>query len=380
MKKVIALLLAAIMLLGTLAGCAEKEPEGVFYDLTGLDPAATMLTVDGQEVSVEMYLYWVAYTADYLATYYGAYFLDEEGNFKWDEEVSEDLNVREYILMDALNTAKMYMIVEKWSEDHEITLGEEQAAAFKSQMDAVTEQYGGEEELKQHLAETGITVEANERMGRMFYLFNEMVELTKEEGSPFYIEDEELYQVDGITEDTVLADHILFAYPEDETQKETVRRQAEGLVETLLQEPDPRAAFDLAADMFSADGGRATNPDGYLVTADAPFVESFKSTALSLEEKEISGVVESEFGYHIIMRKPLRDYVAEAYMSELVGVAMENAEVVWSEESEQFDVEKFVPAYRSYREELMAAKEAESAADAAGEDAADNAAADNAAG
>ena len=59
MKKLIALLLALVMVLA-MAGCGAKEetkPTGLFYDLTGLDPAATMLSVDGQEVPTEMYLY-----------------------------------------------------------------------------------------------------------------------------------------------------------------------------------------------------------------------------------------------------------------------------------------------------------------------------------
>ena len=37
-----------------------------------------------------------------------------------------------------------------------------------------------------------------------------------------------------------------------------------------------------------------------MVTADAPYVQTFKDTALTLEEYEISDVVETEFGYHII--------------------------------------------------------------------------------
>ena len=52
-------------------------------------------------------------------------------------------------------------------------------------------------------------------MTRDFYLYSKLLELTKEEGSPLYLDDETLYQYDGITADTILVDHILFLTSDD---------------------------------------------------------------------------------------------------------------------------------------------------------------------
>ena len=80
MKKLTALLLALVLALTTLTACSTEEPEGLFYDLTGLDPAATMLRIEGRDVPVEMYLYWVLYVCDYVADSYASTFVNEDGS------------------------------------------------------------------------------------------------------------------------------------------------------------------------------------------------------------------------------------------------------------------------------------------------------------
>ena len=351
MKKMTALLLALLLTLSALAGCGKKEPEGLFYDLTGIDPAATIVRIEGQEVPAEMYLYWVSYVCDYVANNLPAY-LDEDGIPKWDEVVYEDSTLKDYILDEALDTAKMYMIVEKWAQDYGVTLSEETEAAMDSDLDAIAEELGGREEFLRYLGEMGITEETNRRMSKVFYLYDAMLDMTKEEGSPLYIEDSVLYQYDGVTEDAVLVDHILLLFPEDESERPQVEQTMEDLLATIRADEDPRAAFDFIADNYSQDDGRSYFPNGYLVTEDANFVQSFKDTALSLEEGEISDVITSEYGYHILMRKPLRDYVADLYLADLLTVAMENAQVEWTDVADDFQAETFYAAYKEHRDAL----------------------------
>ncbi len=356
MKKITALLLALVMLFA-MAGCGPKEPaaepEGLFYDLTGLDPAATILTVEGQEVPTEMYLYWVLYAADYVEKNYPS-FVGEDGRLKWDEVWSEEMTLADSVLEEALNTAKMYMIVEKWAADYGVVLSEESEQAIDEELSIIAEQLGGQEAFVEYLAQRGITEETNRRMSKVFYLYANMLSLVKEENSPLYMEDDVLYQYEGITEDTVLADHILVFYPENEEDRPNVRATMEEIRDGLLEQEDFVEAFNYIADNYSEDTGRAYNPNGYLVTADAAYVQSFKDTALALEEYELSEVVESEYGYHILLRKPLRDYVADYYLADLITVAMDNAELVWAEEYESFDLAALYAGYQDYAAELNA--------------------------
>ncbi|MEX0934509.1 MAG: peptidylprolyl isomerase [Candidatus Saccharimonadales bacterium] len=51
---------------------------------------------------------------------------------------------------------------------------------------------------------------------------------------------------------------------------------------------------------FSSDGSASEGGDLGFVDEDTPFVEEFKEAALSLEVGEISGLVETQFGFHVI--------------------------------------------------------------------------------
>jgi len=348
MKKLTALLMSLALAVTVLTGCGSK-PEGLFYDLTGLDPAAAMVKIEGREVPVEMYLYWVLYSADYIQRQFPD-LLKADGSINWEAETEPGVTVKDYVLQDALDTAKMYIIVEKWAEEYGVTLSEESQQAMDKELADIAQQLGGQEAMDRYLASKGITPETNRRMTELFYLYANMLALTKEEGSPLYIEDDILYQYDGVTEDAVLADHILLLYPEEESQRPEVREEMDQALSVIRAAEDPVETFQFFADNYSEDAGRAYYPNGYLVTEDAPYVQAFKDTALGLAEYEISDVVESELGYHIIMRKPLRDYVADLYLAELVTVAMENAQVEWCEPSVGFEVEKFYEDYLASQE------------------------------
>ena len=76
MKKLLAALLAACLLILSACG-GQTDTESLAYTLAGLDPQATLLTVNGREVSAELYLYWLQYACS-VAENTGA--VDEEGN------------------------------------------------------------------------------------------------------------------------------------------------------------------------------------------------------------------------------------------------------------------------------------------------------------
>ena len=229
MRRLIAWIVCLGLTVPLLAGCG-RQPEGLFYELTGIDPAAVMLTVDGREVTAELYLYWVLGAADYLCAsrpdLCGA-----DGAPDWGAALETGGTAGESVLSEALDNAKMYAVVESWAEAYGVTLGPDTEEAIDRELQSVTEQLGGQEALERYLASRGITAETNRRLSRLFYLYANMLAMTKEEGSPLYITDQVLYGYEGVTAETVLADHILARYPEQEADRPAARANMEQVLE-----------------------------------------------------------------------------------------------------------------------------------------------------
>ena len=353
MKRLTALVLALCMML-TMAACSSQEEttvdesKGIYHAITGLDPEAVMLTVDGREVTNRMYFYWLVYTMESLSAAMPDW-VDDAGLLKWDEEVSEGQTVEDLVKAEALNTAKMYMVVENWSEEYGITLSDSDKAIVDQDLDSYAEQLGGQEMYEAYLWDQGITDELNRRLSYDYYTYSKFHDATMEPGSPLYIEDDILYQYEGITPDTVLADHILLTKSDNAEENAQAYAAMEQILEMLDQAGDSAPmVFSYIASQVSQDPGRSYYPNGYLVTEDADFLPEFKEAALALEENAYSGIVETDAGYHIILRRPLRQYVADQYLSELITVAMDNAEVTYGEAYDALDVRQFQIDYQTY--------------------------------
>ena len=375
MKRFAALLLA-LCLAFTAMACAPKEEEAprgadVLSQVSGLDADAVMLTVDGREVTNQMYLYWLTYTMESLSASMPSW-VDDAGLLKWDEAASEDMTVEELVRQEALNTAKMYMVVENWAEEYGIALTEDEIAIIDQDLDTYAQQLGGQEMYDAYLWDQGLTADLNRRLSHTYYLYSKFHDAAMEPGSPLYIEDEVLYQYDGVTPDSVLVDHILLTKGDDAAANAEAYAAMEQILEMLDQSGDSAASvFSYIADQVSQDPGRSYYPYGYLVTEDAEFLPEFKEAALRLEEGQYSGIVETDAGYHILLRRPLRQYVADQYLSGLITVAMDNAEVTYSDAYEALDLRQFQIDYQTYTALHSAVKdltgELEEAASGAGD-------------
>ena len=112
------------------------------------------------------------------------------------------------------------------------------------------------------------------------------------------------------TDDFVRAKHILIKNDAGDDRAANLA-QAQGLLDRLNAGED----FDALMLEYSEDPGMETSPEGYYFFR-GEMVEAFENAAFALAEGEISGIVETEYGYHIIKRlKKENTYMDENFAS-----------------------------------------------------------------
>ncbi|MBD5148987.1 MAG: hypothetical protein HDT18_01100 [Oscillibacter sp.] len=386
MKKTISGLLALLLVLSMCAGCGNNtDPasgqndtpnqadhtgssgadapvrEGRIYtNLLGVDPGETALEWDGRAIPAELYLYWLTsmcseleYDLNMYSSYYGMFgeLLNEDGTAKWDGEL-EGTPLEQIARQRAETSALSYLILESVAAAHDVALTGEDEAALESDKAAYVERLGGQEAFENNLWEMGISEESFDRVSAVSYLYQHLADLAQDP-------DSDLYRAPANTDAYV--DHILLmtidsasgeALSEEEIAAK--REKAEELL-SQLQAADPaelEELFTQLADENSEDTGRETYPDGYFF-GPGEMVEAFEEAAFALQPGEISDIVESTYGYHIILRKELKEEhltaIAEQslsdYLDEQLINLMEQPEAALSEKLAAIDVGKFYMDY-----------------------------------
>ena len=301
--------------------------EGISYDTCGVSPDAIVAAVDGNGATADLITYWIGYSASYLDTYmqyYGGSALD------WSYTMSDGTTMSDYIKNDVLSTVKQELVIENLAEQYGVTLTDEQKAAIESDEQSFIEQYGGEEGFAAELAKLGLRRETYERITRANYLYQNLYQLYQTEGSALYASDEDL-AVYAADQGYITADHILL------TTKDT----ATGEALSDEQKAEKKALAEELADEYSEDPGRASYPSGYTFTTGS-MVQEFEDAAYALSEGEVSDIVESSFGYHILLRLPLdkaaaAETVREDYFSHLIDEQMDKAKAATSADYDKLD-------------------------------------------
>ena len=113
--------------------------------------------------------------------------------------------------------------------------------------------------------------------------------------------------------DYIKANHILILTQDRSTMEPySAEKKAEAakLAESILQRLKKGEDFDKLCDEYTEDPGHITQPDGYIFTK-GEMVKEFEDAAYGLKDGEISDIVETSYGYHIIKRLPLPELDAE---------------------------------------------------------------------
>ena len=384
LKRALATLLSAALLVSALAACGgtgDKDGDGgqetdrpsAVEALTGLQPGDILFTVDGVDVTAGDYCYWLIYSIEMAsANLYGG------SDVIWTDE-QNGVPMAEYLKNDAQEVCKSFAIIQAKAIEQGVALDAEDEAELEAIMDAYVRDMGqyewdnaltngtvsedmGEEKmaawieeagtkaLEQRCYELGTTVDGLKNMERITLLYDRLQNALFGPGGPMEADDQE---VAGYLAQVGLykAKHILISIKDeegnlmDEAGKAEARKRAEDILAQIKESEDPLAEFNVMMATYSEDPGLMTYPEGYLFS-DGQMVPEFQAGVEALAENEISDIVESEHGYHIILRlSPVDDDTRAAYIThsyeELANQWLADAQVEETDAFVALDVQAF---------------------------------------
>ncbi|MEG1745199.1 MAG: peptidylprolyl isomerase, partial [Ruthenibacterium sp.] len=269
---------------GSTSAPAEPAHEpGLFVDDTKLE-ADPMMTVDGQDVSFDMYRY---------------YYLSGKARFDGGDETlwtSEDGDKATQSLLDYTQQGILSSFaVEALAKEKKLSLTEDELKAVDDEIAALKKQFGSDETFQQALAAQYYT----EEVYRALYTSSKLM-------------DKVLAGVYGddirkdIKDNYVHAQHILVKYTDAEAESHPDEMKK---AEEILAKVKKGDNFDALMEEYNEDTGEPA--EGYYFTA-GDMVQDFEDAAFKLKEGETSEIVPTSYGYHILLRLPMD----EAYIDE----------------------------------------------------------------
>jgi peptidyl-prolyl cis-trans isomerase C len=204
---------------------------------------------------------------------------------------------RDEILRRSLDQLITYTLLQQESKARKIDVAAAEVDARVAQM---RQQFPSEAQFRQELSKRGMTVERLQADARTDMVITKLMEAevatlppaTDADARDFYQKNPEKFQ----QPEAVRASHILFPAGEaDAAAKQQARTQAE----TVLKQAKGGADFAQLAREHSKDGSAAQGGDlGFFPRGQ--MVPPFEEAAFALKVGEISGIVESQFGFHIV--------------------------------------------------------------------------------
>lgn len=129
MKRFAAMLAVSVLMVLWIASgdrmSAGQRTDGLYYEVTGIHPDAVLMRINGEDISAEEYLYWLAYDCEYLTSYVP--------NLDFSAEVSNGMTYGSYAKADAVETVKLYALLRQWAKQYNVSLTEEDEARLQQQ-------------------------------------------------------------------------------------------------------------------------------------------------------------------------------------------------------------------------------------------------------
>ena len=324
-------LVSVFLLLSVLSGlfCACRKPGDPPFS-TG--DWKTVMEVGGYNVPFDYYRYLFLNTKKTLDSSAGGY---PEGKDK-----------SEYINSLCIEDVKNAYAVFALAEDYELKLTEEDERQVELEINDEKSGYkndGFEKELEAHFMDEDVL----EFSYKLYYLEKRVFDyMTSETTNVIAADDDTLNK--ALAKDFVRIKQIVLGFDRDTRSAKKV------LAEELLSKIKAGEDFETVRKEYSDDYSLTGDVDGYYFThGEFELGQNFEDAAFALKENEMSGVVESTKGFHIIVRLPFEDSYIESHFEDLrKEYVTSRYYAMKKEKADSFEVE-FKSRYEDFKYESM---------------------------
>lgn len=315
--------------------CLPDNATDVALETVGLPGDTVLLTANGVDITAEEYLYWLGAITSYqeMLSFYTGSTMDltqeAQPGVTWDQQLK----------LAARDNAVLLALVPDLAHEFGVELTPEDYQSVADRHTANIDDAGGADKYAYQLQGMGVSDATALRLDATTALYNKVQDVWLDQLAQGLTDQDVADYAEEA--DILRAKHILLSTVDQTTGEplddETVaqkRAQAEELLAQLRADP---SQFDALMNANSEDSGLAANPDGYTFTA-GEMVEPFEAATRALEYGQISDVVESDYGYHIILRldpdsEDLRQEVAYQKFTDAVQERVDQTPV---EESDAY--------------------------------------------
>lgn len=301
-KKPFALVLAVVLGTAALAGCAST-PQSYLTDENGKPiQVEKIATINGEDISLEEFRYYFlstkAYYEQMLSSMTPVVDSGEQPSI-WDTSPEMLTAVKE----EAISAIQFDRVLRQFAADNKIELTAEDKAGIDENVKSSIEQSGGAEEYKKALEDMFMTEALYRGMLENQALQNKVQSVMTAEGSRLAPTADEIKT--HFEANYLHAKHILVSTDGITDEAEIAKKKE--LADKALERAKAGEDFDALVKEYGEDPGMQNSPEGYYFT-DGEMVPEFYEGTKALKDNEISGLVQTDYGWHIIQRLPLGDY------------------------------------------------------------------------
>ena len=331
-----ALILACCLML---TGCADKtirktpEPETMLGQAAELDESAVLLTVNGREIPVWRYLYWLARACERVQARYGT----DNAVMDWEQTV-EGRPLREYVKEQALMDTALYSVTESMAAEFALTLSDADRQILAEQWQTRCDARGGETAYLRELSRYGLDRARELELLQAGLLYSRLHALWQSGTGP--VPDEAELDAIARENNSIRADRILLSGE----NRDAARRKAESFFSQLNGAENQEELFYELEEQGDDHGGPRT-PDQW--------DEKLSQVARALNIGQVSGIIETDEGFSILRRLPPdRTELLKTWLDRRLEQLAEAADIEVTKRWRSLDAVSFADALERLQQPL----------------------------